>query len=200
MRNLILFAFVSVAAACTPYDPDLGPAPFICGPVDQTPRCPEGYTCQTTSSGDYCLAPMGTVPVDGNNSMCADDSQLEPNDSYMQAFQTPVATTKMTLTFAGLAICPAGDKDTYSVTITTMGQNLEVITEYDAGGAQLNGSILNAGGTPIANASPVTGEAGKLRAYVANLPVGTFYAQVYGPNMGGLQTNNYKLTITVTGP
>jgi hypothetical protein len=201
MRSLLAIALLaSSLTACSPYDPDLGDSPFLCGPADQSKRCPDGYTCQMMGTAEYCLAPAGSVPVDGNNLNCADDSQLEPNDMISQAFQTPVATQKNTLTFAGLAICPSGDKDNYSVTITTANQNLEVLIEYDPAGGDLPGSILNAGGTPIANASPVTGMAGMRRAYTPNLPTGVFYAAVFGPTMGSITTNNYKLTINVTGP
>jgi hypothetical protein len=38
------------------------------------------------------------------------------------------------------------------------------------------------------------------KAMIANLPIGTYYAQVYGPSSGTQQTNNYKLTVTVSGP
>ena len=185
--------------ACTPYDPNLGAAPFLCGPMDQSPRCPDGYACLMQNNGEYCVKEGGSVPVDGRPANCADDSQLEPNDTIMNAFQTPVATQKNTLTFAGLAICPMGDKDTYSVTITTMNQNLEMIIEYDEGGADLSGSLLNSGGVPIANAA-ATGTARQKKAAAPNLPTGTYYAQVYGPNSGTGTTNNYKLTINVTGP
>lgn len=198
MRSLLFTALaLATAAACTPYDPDLGEAPFLCGPADQNPRCPDGYTCQATNAGEVCLAPMGMVPVDANTSNCADDSQLEPNDSIAQAFQTPVATQKTNLTFAGLAICPAGDKDTYSITITAANQNLEVLIEYDPAGGDLQGQILNSGGTPIGNASPMA--AGVRRAYTPNLPTGVYYASVFGPPEGSaILTNNYKLTINVT--
>jgi hypothetical protein len=200
MRSLIFIALASAITACTPYDPDLGPSPFLCGPADQAERCPDGYTCTMMGTAEYCLAMGGMVPVDANNLNCADDSSLEPNDMIAQAFQTPVATTKNTLTFAGLAICPAGDKDNYSVTITTANQNLEVIIEYDASAADLQGSILNSGGNAISNASPVTGMPGVRKAYTPNLPVGVYYAVVFGPPMGDLKTNNYKMTINVTGP
>jgi hypothetical protein len=69
---------------------------------------------------------------------------------------------------------------------------------YDAGGAPLQASILNSGGSPIGNASPMGMNA--IRAYTPNLPVGTYYAQVYGPASGTSVTNNYKLTINITGP
>lgn len=200
MRSLVFSALaLASAAACTPYDPDLGPAPFLCGPADQNPRCPDGYTCQSTSAGEVCLAPAGMVPVDANmNGACADDSQLEPNDSKDTAFQTSVARQRMNITFAGLAICPVGDKDNYAIEIVTANQNLEVLIEYDPSGADLQGQILNAGGIPIANAAPMS--AGLRRAYTPNLPTGVYYATVFGPPEGTILTNNYKLTINVTGP
>lgn len=204
MRSIYLVAVIAVAAplaatqACSPYSPDLGAAPFLCGSAD--PKCPDGYSCMMNGSGaSVCVAPNGQIP-DGGNGNCADDSALEPNETIQTAFQTPVAAQKASLTFAGLAICPMGDKDTYAITITTEGQNLEVIVVYDANGAVLNASILNSGGIPIANASPVSGMDGTIRAYTAHLPAGNYYAQVTGPTSGTLTTNNYKLTINATGP
>jgi hypothetical protein len=202
MRTFLLSSLVLAGfAACTPYDPDLGGSPFLCGPVDQNPRCPDGYVCvMQGTSGEYCVGQNGSVPVDGRPANCADDTQLEPNNTIQEAFITPVATQKNNLTFAGLAICPAGDKDTYSITITMANQNLEMIIEYDDGGAELQGSLLNTAGVPINNAALVSGMQRVKRAYVGNMPTGTAYAQVYGPNSGTLTTNNYKLTINVTGP
>ena len=197
MRNLLFIALASLAA-CSPYDPDLGASPFLCGPVEQNPRCPDGYSCQMTSSGEYCLSEGGMIPVDGNNLNCADDSSLEPNEQISQAWVSPVATQKTMFTLAGLAICPQGDIDNYSIQTTQANQNLEVLIEYDPAGADLAGAILNSGGTPIANASPTM--AGMRRAYTPNLPIGIYYAKVTGPTMGGVTTNNYKLTINVTGP
>lgn len=199
MRSLISLAFVlPVFAACSPYQPELPEVPFFCGASE--PRCPDGYTCEEGSGGAFCLSPNATVPVDAPNFNCANDSQLEPNDTPQTAFPTPVAAQKMSLTFAGLSICQMNDKDTYGVTITTLGQNLEVLVEFEDGGAALSASILNKEGTPIMNASPVTGMARVIRAYVPNLNPGPFYAQVYGPPTGAMRQNNYKMTINVTGP
>lgn len=200
--NSLASLLLAALAACSPYDPDLGNAPFFCGPPDQDPRCPEGFTCvpgQGSNTQEVCVSPNGQVPVDGGNSNCADDRSLEPNDSTSTAWITPVDTTK-TFPLSSLAICPAGDKDTYSVMMTTANQNLEMLVEYEASGAELQGSILNSGGVPIANASPASGAQNTKRAYTPNLPTGIYYVQVVGPNQGSLTTNNYKLTITVTGP
>src|SRR6187549_4006945 len=37
------WAVLLFATAC--FDPQLGSNPFLCGPADQTPRCPEGFSC-----------------------------------------------------------------------------------------------------------------------------------------------------------
>lgn len=200
MRTLSLACLAAASlAACTPYDPDLGNAPFFCGPADQEQRCPEGYTCMPSASGgtEVCVAPNGMIPVDGNNTNCADDRMLEPNDSTATAWITPVDTTK-SFPLASLAICPSGDKDNYSIMMTTANQNLEVVVEWEAGGAELQAAILNSGGVAIANAT--TTVANTKRAYTPNVPSGIYYAQVFGPNQGSVTTNNYKLSINVTGP
>ena len=198
MRSFLFLSLLGTFGACSPYDPDLGNAPFLCGEAE--PKCPDGYTCQSMGSANVCLAPGGTLPDGGGNGNCADDSQLEPNDSIQTAFQTPVATQKKNLTFAGLAICPATDKDNYAIQITVEKQNLEMIIEFDTAlGADLQGSLLNSTGTPIANAAVMTGTTGTRRAYAPNLSTGVYYASVFGP-MSATQGNNYKLTINVTGP
>lgn len=196
MTKLIYLVLVAAPlAACSPYSPDLGSAPFLCG--DSDPKCPEGYMCMPNGSAmSVCVDSSGKIP--DAHTDCADDSSLEPNNDYHHAFATGVADQKKSIPYAGLAICPAGDVDTYSVQITAEGQNLELVTVYDPNGAALGMSILNAGGVSIASASPVTGMQGTIRAYTANLPTGVYYAEVKGPASGTLLTNNYKLTITVT--
>jgi len=177
-------------AACSPYDPDLGTTPFLCGDMD--PKCPDGYSCVTDGT-NRMVCQKGSV--DGSSSFnCANDSTLEPNDAINNAWQSPVATTKMNLSLAGLAICPETDKDNYKIDITVEGQNLEVIMTYDEGNA-LSASILNGGGTSIVNGSPMGTNA--VRAYAANLPVGSYYASVFSAVM---MKNNYKIDINVTGP
>ena len=196
MRALaILFL---AAAACSPYSPDLGAAPFLCG--SGTPACPDGYACTMGTGTDGVCTKMGGsgIPVDGTPSNCANDSSLEPNDSITMAWQTPVDTRK-TFPLSMLAICPDGDKDTYSMTISTEGENVEVLIDYDTTGAALQGGILLSNGNTAAAAMPISGSAGHIRAYLANASAGTYYAQVYGPAQGP-GTNNYNLTINVTGP
>ena len=197
MKNVAVIVVALSFAACSPYSPDLGVAPFRCGDAD--PKCPDGYECQAQGSGaSLCILPGGTAPDAANN--CANDSALEPNDTIQTAYITGVADSKLTIPYAGLAICPAGDKDTYSIHITQSMQNLEVVVTYDPNGAALTGALLSSAGSTVLAMSPVTGMQGVIRAYAANLNVATFYAQVTGPASGTLLTNNYKMTITVTGP
>ncbi len=201
MRSLAL-AFLALAA-CSPYSPDLGAAPFLCGSA--APLCPDGYSCQSPQGGSasgsdgLCVKMGGAVPADSNPTACANDSSLEPNDTIAQAWMTPVDTRK-NFPLSSLAICPAGDKDTYAMNISVQGENIEVLIDYDTAGAPLQGAILNGGGNTVAQAMPVTGSPGHLRAYLANASVGSFYAQVFGPASGAVTTNNYNLTINITGP
>jgi len=200
MRSLALL-FLALAA-CSPYSPDLGAAPFLCGSA--APLCPDGYSCQNGTGGSatgadgVCVKAGGTIPVDASPTNCANDTSLEPNDSIEMAWVTPVDTRK-SFPLSSLAICPAGDKDNYAMQITTV-ENIEVLIDYDTAGAPLQGAILTSAGTPAAQAMTVTGSPGHLRAYLANASVGTYYAQVFGPAQGSVQTNNYNLTINITGP
>jgi hypothetical protein len=129
--------------------------------------------------------------IDVPTFQCADDSALGPNDSIGGAFQTPVATQQQMLTLAGLAICPAGDKDHYKVEIPASGPNLEVVADWD-GGAPISVSILNAGGAAISNGVALSNNV--TRACVTNLPAGTYYALAFA---AATVENNYRLTIAI---
>src|SRR5882672_12272564 len=136
MRALVL---VTLLAACSAYDENLGPAPFLCGPSE--PRCPAGYECRhdAASNEDVC----GKLPAFA----CADDSAFEPNDTPATASTTPVdAMTGFTQ--PGLAICPTGDVDTFAIDLGAMGRNVALTVAFDARGAVLRGAILNQGGVP----------------------------------------------------
>src|SRR3569623_887055 len=139
------------------------------------------------------------VPVDCTPSNCQDVSSLEPNNSITQAWQTPVDTRK-SFPLTMLAICPAGDKDTYSMSLSVALENIEVLIDYDPAGAPHSGAILHRSGAAVANARPSAGADGHIRAYLAMAPVGVDYAAVFGPASGAQTTNNYNLTINITGP
>ncbi len=208
MRISIGFCAVVLAVgACSSYSPSLPEAPFLCGSA--APLCPDGFTCQTeaVTGRMVCVTPNGTIPDSGMSGMCADDSNLEPNNDTSHAYPTTIDDSRTMLKFSGLAICPMGDIDMYSVTLTkgTTGppatnESIEAIVTYQASGAPLQVSILNGGGSPVVNGAPVMGMSDTIRAYLAMAPNGQYYVSVFGPNMGAVQTNNYELTINVTGP
>jgi hypothetical protein len=211
MRPASLSPFLIAAAAslgalgaCSPYSPDLGDTPFLCGSGE--PQCPDGYTCMAGSGGgpSYCATHGGMLPADasmgggdgGGGPDCSADQNLEPNDTIQQAFSTGVEDQRSTLQLAGLAICPGTDKDTYSAVLTGT-HNLEVTVTYgtpETPGPALQASIVSSVGTPLASATPMGN--GTIHAWAANLPAGAYYVQVQAGTVGGDTTNTYKLTVT----
>lgn len=195
MKNLALVCF-ALCGACSSYSPDLGVEPFACGTSD--PKCPDGYDCvPLASTGQMeCIKAGSTAPDGGTNAQCADDSNLEPNNDTMHAYMInslPAGGLKL----AGLAICPAGDKDTYELTQATAGQTLEADIDYDPSQAQLTVNIVTAQGvTTVAGAQ---NGSGKAKAALANVQSGAQYVQVLvAPTAGSMTTNgNYKLTLTL---
>lgn len=197
MRSFVLSAVglvSALAAGCSAYDPDLGSIPYKCSATE--PRCPDGYACQTMGADEVCVTTTGPIvdaPVSGFQ--CADDSLLEgssKNDTIQNAYATPVAQQRNDISFAGVAICPEGDKDNYLIVTTVANSNIEVITSWDSG-MPVSVSILNAGGTSIANGTAM--DAMSLRAYAANVPVGSYYANAYA---AANAKNNYRISIKVT--
>jgi len=191
MRSLLLALLV---VGCDAYDRDIGPTPFLCGPDE--PRCPMGYTCMMDGiSGDeVCVGNGGSVT---ENPDCADDSAYEPNNTLLEAKPTTIDEMK-TFTVDGLAVCPANDRDVWSIMIGATTQTIEIVVAYDPDKVPLQAAILNEGGVPIASATPVSGMDGTIRAAQQNLPVGKYYMLVNGPNSGAPAVNNYKLTITAS--
>lgn len=200
MRSIVVsVAFLVVFGACSSYSPNLPQAPFTCGDTD--PRCPDGYTCMMTGSGSggVCVAPMGMIPVDGSMSLCADDSAIEGpngNNTIATAYQTPVDTSKTTIPYSGLAICPAGDKDYYGIALSHANESLDVKITYEDWGGPLQLSVQLPSGVAVAVGGPVPGQHNTLHAVVENLSAGMYYAEVFGPSGGGMQENNYKMTIS----
>jgi hypothetical protein len=194
MRKLSFFSFIATAAlgACSPYSPDLGDVPFLCNATD--PQCPSGYTCQMVVDKMACVSEDGAKPdASGPGFPCADDSSLEGgarNDTTQNAYQTPVDVQRMDLTLAGLAICPAGDKDHYAVTISPgANKGIDVTVSWDSG-QPIAMSLLNAGGASIVNG--VANGDKMLRACAKNLPPGTYYTVV---SATGMTQNNYRLAL-----
>jgi len=185
-----LFCFLAVAA-CSPYDPDLGAAPYLCSAG--SPLCPEGYTCQSTGQAapkDMACLPVGGMLPDGGNSgfQCLEDT-FGQNDSIQGAFQTPVAAQNQM--FAALtSLCPEADKDHYAITITSP-TTIRVSTTWESG-MPVNVQILNAGGSSIGNGGPKG--TNENCVCLKDLPQATYYAAVSaGPSV----KNNYRVEIKV---
>jgi hypothetical protein len=202
MRTTIFIFLVGAAAllaACSPYNPDLGNAPYLCAMAE--PFCPEGYFCQTTTEpaprDRICVSEGGLMPDSMQTGFpCANDSNLEGgsrNDTPMTAYQTPVDTQRLDMTLADLALCPAGDKDHYAVTLSAANamKAIEVIVSWDSG-QPISMSLLNAGGTALVNGT-ANGEK-SLRACAPNLPAATYHGAVFAT---GQTQNNYRLSIKV---
>jgi hypothetical protein len=180
-------------AACDAYDTDLGPTPFLCG--ESAPRCPDGYGCQTDglTGEEICVGNDDSLSQDFN---CADDSANEPNNGLEEATATPIDASMKTFSVEGQSVCPAGDRDLFAITIGQMNSAIELVADFEAGGAELQLALLNAGGVPISTGKTVSEM--KLRAAAQNLPVGTYYASISAPVMETISVNNYTLAITVT--
>jgi hypothetical protein len=198
MRSVGIIAFVSFATACSPYDPDLGENPFTCGTSE--PKCPDGYTCQTTTgeapTRNICVIEGGQL-IDANINAfaCADDQTLEgpsKNDTINTASQTPVALRQKEIPYKGVAICPEGDKDVFAINVGVALQTIEIVVSWHDG-LPISASILGVHGTPLVPATS-NGER-SIKAVASQLEVGTYYAQVFA---GQTTQNNYDLQIVVT--
>jgi len=202
MRSLIFASFA--LAACSPYSPDLGPTPFFCGSA--MPQCPDGYACMNGSGSGagsaLCVRSTGGGTVDTNNlnGMCADDSPVETstrNDTITTAYSLPDLSTRPNCSFvlSSLAICPMGDKDDYSLVLTSDNKTITADVMYDTWGSPLQGAIANSGGTPIKTLQ--TGGTNDVSGSASSLPAGQYFIEVFGPaSAPGI--NNYKLTVTMT--
>jgi hypothetical protein len=185
----LLCPALAALGACDAYDSDLGPTPFLCG--ETAPRCPDGYACQTDglTGEEICVGENESLSQDFD---CADDSANEPNNGLEEA--TP--TDMKTFAVEGQTVCPAGDRDLFAIDVGQMNSAIELIVDFEAGGAELQLALLNAGGVPISTAKTVSEM--KLRAAAQNLPVGTYYASISAPVMETISVNNYRLSVAVT--
>ena len=201
MRTMILgglLAALAAATGCNTYDPSLGQAPFRCGSSE--PRCPRDYTCVTHSETmEICELlglPDGGEGGDGGALSCADDSEIEPNDSTELATNTFIPSMHDSYRLVGLAICPDTDEDFFMFEIDIAGKNLRADLTYQSSRGQLFMSVLNNMGTVVREAEAVPGMPDVLRADVANMPQGTYYVQVRAAV--GFE-NNYTIDIVTSG-
>jgi hypothetical protein len=197
MRTLLVLpcALLAVVAACNPYDPDLGGAPFECGSSE--PRCPEGYTCVTHSdTNEVCEKEQSSDDVDasGGTFNCANDSSIEPNNDVQSAFVTPIPSMP-SYSLVGLAVCPTGDKDHYRFDINVNGLNFEATASGVANRTPLSLSVLTSAGATVSTGAPVAGTPQVVRVEIPNrLAVGSYIVKIESPDA---TENNYDLTLRV---
>lgn len=210
MRSILFALSLSalLLAACSPYSPDLGAEPFICG--TDSPECPDGYTCDKTKQPPrgVCVADEGNGADAGPDAMstadagpfsCADDSGIEPNENTGQATVTPVSSQRDDYSLVGLSICQSGDVDVFRFTIDQSGKNISVAVtlHFPRSQGDLVVEILNQQGVVIATGNyDATNRI--VTANVPNAPAEAFYAQVRGVDASA--QNNYNIDIVTTGP
>ena len=183
-------AFVLLSlAACSPFDPDLGNAPYKCGDVE--PRCPEGYACDTSDADPtrhVCVAPGGLTPDSGTAGFqCLDDSPFGMNDTFMTPTPTTIPT-QGTMYSARAAICPELDKDHFAFSLTAA-SNTRVQVDWESG-MPVNVSFLNAAGNSIGNGLIVNDKTFAL--CINALPQGNYFVSVFAASN---VKNNYRLEI-----
>jgi hypothetical protein len=197
-RLELSWAVAAAIAACTPYDPNLGGTPFLCGP--QSPPCPAGFACEDQTGQMVCANKnAGSGSGSSGGFPCADNGQLQPGPSITTAYQTPVASGRSSITYGPVGLCPGGIRQTYAVDIIENGvQTLKATITYQADGDPLNVLLLTSSGqtaaTGSANAIPDSAVAS-----VPAEPSGMAYVQVIGPATPGSADgeNNYLLGISV---
>lgn len=199
MRFSLCFLFALVA--CSPYSPDLGYSPFLCG--SGNPPCPDGYACTGGSGSQMSCISLSTHMPDagsGFNPLCANDMAVEGsmrNDTVANAYALPMPLPNNgVMKLSALSICPKADTDNYSLIV---GPDHEIKAEmtYEEWGAPLSGTLLNSMGQPVKS---MMAEAGMDRTQLvdaASLAQGQYFIKIFGPAEEPAQ-NNYTLTITVT--
>ena len=184
----------AVIAACSPYDPDLGAAPYLC--AAQEPRCPDDYMCMEQSSRSVCVAIGGAPPAERPDSptglQCAMDGLLEPNNKATEAYQTDVGLGAPMRVFGPLSLCPEGDEDYFQINVTVVNKGIEAITRWDSGMPVSCALLLSTGDPKNPLKKCTTMGLNAQRACATNLPAGVYYAHVFIP---GFLKNNYRIEL-----
>lgn len=197
---LLLAAAIALGAGCNTYDPNLGPTPFLCGAG--APRCPAGYDCVPHEDQEICLAkgtdppPDGSVDPDAASFACADDSEIEPNDTPAESTNTLIPVVQDEYRLVGLSICPDTDEDFFRFDVDEAGRNVRVDLQYLAERGQILVEVHDAANELIREGESVGGDGNLVRVEVPDLAQGTYLIQVRAPVD---IENNYALEIALSG-
>jgi hypothetical protein len=192
MRTLLV-PILLVFAACDPFSPDLGDAPFRCGADGE---CPDGYQCIIYSQAQRVCERLGGDPGDPDSGVpvqCNDDSQVEPNDT--SPWVTPIPASRNDLTLIGLAICPTTDVDLYRFGIDVNGKNVRVTVTTEVAAGALSLQILRQNQV-IGNGAVVSPT--EIELSLGNLATDSYDVKI-AAGAAGVQ-NNYSLEIVTCGP
>lgn len=180
----VVVALAAALSGCGETNSNQGEVGDHCDPSS---GCNTGLSC----SEGICHAvdaSIDAIVVDAL--VCADPYEPDP-------YVTGVDTVQSSITLPGAMICPAGDKDTFHVRISSTGKNVEMIITTDATNPIVEGAFVNNAGTPMVNASPVAGMPQVRRAYLQNLPSGDFYVRAYAAPTA---ISHYQVQVNVTAP
>lgn len=189
--RLLLLAVAGVAAACSPFDPDLGDQPFLCGV--EAPRCPDDYLCVHRAGGiDVCQPADAVLDAGGDGNLQCSGDLLESNETISSPTDVPVSAEEVH-TFEA-ALCPASDLDVYRLVVDATGKNMRVELSYEPQHGQLAVDLLSATGTVIRTATPTSATGETLRADFFSVAQGTYFARVHSDGA----INHYEIAFTVT--
>jgi hypothetical protein len=141
------------------------------------------------------VADAGNQP-DGGGFTCADDGELEPNNSTEEPTDTMIPATHDNYKLVSLSICPDTDVDVFLFNVDISGKNLRADLTYMSARGQLVLEVLNDAGDVIKTGAAVAGMPDLVRAEVPNMPQGAYYVQVRAP--AGIE-NNYTIEIVLSG-
>jgi len=186
---VVLSVLASSLTGCDAFSPSLGPDPFLCGMTD--PMCPSGYS--PVQEGPRCICRRGRI--DAGGFACNNDSLVtgDPggNEDRISATITGIGPNASTALYNDMSICPSSDIDVFSLMVIVGGRSIDARVLHDTSQGMLEVSILDAGGTVLANGSA---DVGGVRA-TATAPVAAqYFVQV--SSIGSIE-NNYDLQIQV---
>jgi hypothetical protein len=175
--RLSQLAAASALINCSPFDPDLGPQPYLCSAA--APSCPDGYTCVARPGRDHVCQRDEMSPDSGGNTEPCSADMREPNETIEAPTIVPIPEMGEVHEIAAV-LCPETDLDVYRLNVDVTGKSVRVEIGYDSRVGPLDVALLNSIGVVIRTAMPTNGDANKLRADFNNLAAGLYYGRVQG--------------------
>jgi hypothetical protein len=192
MRAALTLAGALAAAACHPYDPDLGARPFLCG--IEAPRCPDGYTPVDVTT-NRCECQLGADLPDAGPAYACNPDMYEPNDGLAMAKVSVVGVNgNVAQNFRDIAVCPATDVDLFQFSTATPNTLVKVTVNFDLTRQPPDIDLLDDGGVSL---HPQQGStlAGEVIATQLEPRLGRYYVR-----MSGTLEVNYSVRLEIIPP